>query len=316
MDRLDFIIKANSRDSEFSYAEMSSLDINVKDNQAISLYPSVDIELFNYNLISDGSSVGSFFQTSPDSEIDFYTGRNTRSTNQTVYTITHPNSGATDGLVITSSAGSYSSNGNYHMEYLFNGITDSTSASTYWLTNSSGNQTLTFDFSSTSIDKIKKIRVVPYTRSDARSNYWLEKSTDNSTWVSINDSDGTAIGTSASPFDTSSFVLGDKVTHFTDGVAGTDVTTYPYIRFNLTRQGNYGVTLHEIEMVSTSGVVVGGSSTESITFNSSFDSEKAPYIAEEKIIFMSVGDESIRYQEDFITAPGSGGGSADPESWG
>lgn len=314
MTSLDFVL-TGSKDSESTYSLMSSLDMYINSKEKGFFYADAySLQLSNFNLAADGTSLnGGFLKTGPDSEIDFYTGRNSNSSGMTVYTITSSGN-ETDGLVITSSAGSYPNGSNYYnMEYLFNGV-ETGGPDTYWLTSSSGNQTLTFDFSSTSISAVKKIRVVPWTRGDARSNYWLEKSADNTTWVSLNDSDGTAIGTSGSPIDTSSYVAGDKVIHFVEDTGGVLLSNYPYIRFNLTQEGSYGVTLHQIEMLSAEGSVLGVTNTEIVTYKNVYDSDYAKGINVEENVFITASDESIRYEENLITPPGSGG-AANPESW-
>ena len=152
---------------------------------------------------------------------------------QTVYT-------APNGVVVTSSAATYNSNGYYYMEYLFNGtiITSQQSRTggtgyDYWLTSSGGNQTLTFDFSAlpTNVyERIRKIVVYPRTRTDASSNYRIFVSNDGSNyteivpWVTTNTS---------TPF-------GTAFEHEIGAGA-------KFIRFELTRNGRWGVTLDEIE---------------------------------------------------------------------
>ena len=149
--------------------------------------------------------------------------------NQRVYT-------APNGVVVTSSANTYNTPYNYyHMEYLFNGsIADANNQATrYWMTDSSGNQTLTFDFIAIGPSVYKNIRrivVYPRTRNDATSNYRILVSSDGSSytqivpWVTVN----------------TSMPYGTAVTH--DIEEG-----YRFIRFELTRNGSFGVSLDEIE---------------------------------------------------------------------
>jgi hypothetical protein len=146
-----------------------------------------------------------------------------------------------DGLVITSSANSYSNPSAYFIEYLFDGSNGSNATTTYWLTNSTGDQTLTFDFSSTTLVRMDKMVVYPRTRTDASSNWTMQYSADNSTWLNLSDTDGVISETS----DTSTNYGTDYIHIFDPPV---NLQTYPYVRFTLTRNASYGVTLNEIEV--------------------------------------------------------------------
>ena len=137
---------------------------------------------------------------------------------------------APNGVIVTSSAPVYTSSNVYYMEYLFNETYSSGNADTYWLTNSTGNQTLTFDFGSLGSIIINKIKVYPKTRTDASSNYRILVSNDNITYTEvvpwIINSTSDAYGT----------------------VREHNVSiNQRYIRFELTKNGSWGVTLNEIE---------------------------------------------------------------------
>lgn len=146
-----------------------------------------------------------------------------------------------DGLVITSSAASYNNGTSYWIQYLFDGSNSSNTTTTYWLTNSTGDQTLVFDFSSTTAVRLDKMVVYPRTRNDASSNWTMQYSSDNSAWYNLSDENGVISETSST-----STPYGTAYTHiFSPSV---NLQTYPYVRFTLTKNSNWGVTLNEIEV--------------------------------------------------------------------
>jgi Concanavalin A-like lectin/glucanases superfamily/Glycine rich protein len=145
-------------------------------------------------------------------------------TGQTVYT-------APNGVTVTSSNPVWDNSNYYYMGYMFEDYVALTDEAThYWLTNSSGNTTLTFDFNSLDTPKMSKIAVYPRTRNDASSNYRILGSNDGNGWEElvpwIDTSTSTPYGTRHS-YDIN--------------------TTYRYYRFELTRNGSWGATLGEIE---------------------------------------------------------------------
>jgi len=118
------------------------------------------------------------------------------------------------------------------MEYLFDNSLDAKSGSTgapptsYWLTSSTGNQTLTFDFLNKA--RISLIKVYPKARDTDYSQYRVLVSDDKSTWTQL------------SPWTTGKldYLLAHE--HYLD-------IFNRYIRFELTREGGWGVLLSEIE---------------------------------------------------------------------
>lgn len=166
----------------------------------------------------DTTSIGILSAATPP-KIDLSGGNNDRST---VYTT--PN-----GITVTSSAPTWVNSSLYYLAYLFDGSTDQSSGSTYWLTNSSGDQTLIFEFPDNY--QIRQISVYPRTRSDASSNYSIEVSDDGITYTEIVP---TVVNSTSTPFGT-------------ERVHDNLNVTEKFIRFNITRNGNYGVTLNEIE---------------------------------------------------------------------
>ncbi|WP_187422240.1 discoidin domain-containing protein [Neomoorella thermoacetica] len=158
---------------------------------------------------------------------------------QTVYT-------APNGVVVTSSVPVYTTSSNsafYYMSYLFDGtITQaSTQYTTYWLTDSSGNQTLTFDFGTLGNPGIGGIVVYPRTRDDASSNYRILVSDDDVNYTEIvpwvvNTHDA------ATPY-------GTRRKHEVN-------ISSRYVRFELTSNGPY-TTLSEIEFYTGTGTDVG-----------------------------------------------------------
>lgn len=139
---------------------------------------------------------------------------------------------ADNGIVVTSSAPTYNNSNNYYLEYLFNGDNSTQSGTTYWLTSSNGNQTLTFDLTNSDISLVQNILVYPRARNDASSNYSITTSSDGSNYTEVVP---LVVNSTSSP---------------NYGVAREHLDleiTDPYIRFNLTRNNSYGVILHEIE---------------------------------------------------------------------
>jgi len=67
-------------------------------------------------------------------------------------------------------------------------------------------------------------------------------------------------------------------------------------------------------MLSAEGSVLGVTNTEIVTYKNVYDSDYATGINVEENMFITASDESIRYEENLITPPGSGG-AANPESW-
>ena len=142
------------------------------------------------------------------------------------YVYTAPN-----GITATSSAPTYSSGSNYIMSYLFNDTPDGSATTQYWLTNSAGNQTLVFDFDAYTIDgSIAQISVYPMTRTDASSSYSIDVSDDGTTWTEV-----------------VPFVANGTLAYGTERKHENLSITQRYVRFNLTRNGSWGVTLNEIE---------------------------------------------------------------------
>ncbi|MFH1725585.1 MAG: discoidin domain-containing protein, partial [Elusimicrobiota bacterium] len=145
---------------------------------------------------------------------------------QTLYT-------APDGTTAESSAPTWSHDTNYYMEYLFSGGYEN-SPQQYWLANAEGDQTLAFAFPSTR--DIGWIRVYPFSRVDARSNYKIEVSLDGQSWTEASggfiDTAGTGEG------------------QYIDTRVAASVR---FVRFTLTREKDLGVTINEIEFHESDG---------------------------------------------------------------
>lgn len=173
---------------------------------------------------------------SDERKLNLYAGTGGRS-GQKVYT-------APNGVIVTSSAPTYSNGTYYYMEYLFDGMSDS-DANHYWLTGSSGTQTLVFDFGAIqSLYDVTRLRVAPRIRTDASSNYRIFGSKDNVNWTLVSDWVTT---TNSSP------AFGTFYEHLLND-------HYRYIKFELTQNGSWGVGLNEIEVyVGASGSAILGS---------------------------------------------------------
>ena len=185
-------------------------------------------------LLNSTGSVATYNSPGSGALVDM-TSSNSSSAGQTVYT-------ADNGVVVTSSAGSYNNSNNYYMEYMFTGDTTSTAGTEYWLTSSSGNQTLTFNFTGSSISYIDKFRIYPKARTDSFSDIGaIETSSDGSTWTQVYGDQNLS----------SSIAFG---TYYDYSLTTTD----QYVRITLQRTGNWGVCLHEIEIYSAANVPAAG----------------------------------------------------------
>ncbi|GAA0376598.1 discoidin domain-containing protein [Caldalkalibacillus horti] len=145
---------------------------------------------------------------------------------------------AANGVVVTSSANTYSSGSNYYLAYLFN-RSYGTSNTQYWMTGSSGNQSLTFDLRSVSGFHTKKIRIYPYSRTNASSNYRIDVSRDGHEWEQITGWINNHHSTNNSNYIPSGQYREHDVDSYLD---------IRFIRLTLTRNGSYGVALNEIEL--------------------------------------------------------------------
>lgn len=102
------------------------------------------------------------------------------SAGQTVYT-------ASNGVTVTSSAVTYTNQNFYNIGYLFNGDTTSTAHNSYWLTNSSGDQTLTINFGNwTNLASINIASKTYASAADRRSDYSIDVfEKDGNKWMNI-----------------------------------------------------------------------------------------------------------------------------------
>lgn len=140
---------------------------------------------------------------------------------------------------ITSSAPVYTNGSLYYMPYLFD-HTYSGSYS-YWLTSSSANQTLTIALNQNYYMDYIRVYPVAYVNnpsSDRKSNYQVEISANGSTYTNI----------TGGFVNTASDALGTFRDHNVD-------LTIRYIRFTLTQEASWGVTLNEIELYVDSNPV-------------------------------------------------------------
>ncbi|GAA0381409.1 LamG-like jellyroll fold domain-containing protein [Bacillus horti] len=152
----------------------------------------------------------------------------------TVYT-------AVNGVVVTSSDPTYVNSTYYYLAYLFN-RSYGTTASQYWMT-TTGNSTRTLTFNlSTVMDEfyLTRLRIFPYSRSDTSSNYRISVSENGVNWTSI-----------------TGWVMNhhtpSNANYIPPGISREHDINVPFqvrfIRFELTRQGTWGATLNEIELI-------------------------------------------------------------------
>jgi len=210
-----------------------TLTIDVDGYPAWSLQGTTNFLLGNFLLNSTGA-VSTYNNPGSGAVVDM-TSSNSSSAGQTVYT-------ADNGVVVTSSAGSYNNSSNYYMKYMFDGDTTSTAGTTYWLTSSSGTQTLTFNFTGSSISYIDKFRIYPKARTDSFSDIGaIETSSDGSTWTQVYGDQNLS----------SSIAFG---TYYDYSLTTTD----QYVRITLQQSGSWGVCLHEVEIYSATSVPAAG----------------------------------------------------------
>ena len=210
-----------------------TLTIDVDGYPAWSL-PGTTTFLLGDFLLNSTGGVSTYNSPGSGALVDM-TSSNSSSAGQTVYT-------ADNGVVVTSSAGSYNNSNNYYMEYMFDGDTTSTAGTTYWLTSSSGNQTLTFNFTGSSISYIDKFRIYPKARTDSFSDIGaIETSSDGSTWTQVYGDQNLS----------SSIAFG---TYYDYSLTTSD----QYVRITLQQSGNWGVCLHEVEIYSSTNVPAAG----------------------------------------------------------
>jgi archaellin len=164
-------------------------------------------------------------------ELKFYTGCNEKGNlTATRYSLSGGSGGsggqyvytAPDGTTVTSTAPTYNSGSNYWIEYLFDDEERYDITTDYWLTNSNGNQNLTFDFGE--IKNFDSVYINAESRPESWSDYKLYNSLDGISWTNF--------------------------TGFIDStVYGKNIIAFPdtrYFRIELTRENIYGVTLNEI----------------------------------------------------------------------
>lgn len=210
-----------------------TLTIDVDGYPGWSLQGTTNFLLGDFLLNSTGA-VSTYNSPGSGALVDM-TSSNSSSAGQTVYT-------ADNGVVVTSSAGSYNNGSNYYMKYMFDGDTTSTAGTTYWLTSSSGTQTLTFNFTGSSISYIDKFRIYPKARTDSFSDIGaIETSSDGSTWTQVYGDQNLS----------SSIAFG---TYYDYSLTTTD----QYVRITLQQSGNWGVCLHEVEIYSATNVPAAG----------------------------------------------------------
>ena len=210
-----------------------TLTIDVDGYPAWSLQGTTTFLLGNFLLNSTGATA-TYNSPGAGALLDM-TSSNSGSAGQTVYT-------ADNGVVVTSTAGSYNNSTYYYMAYMFNGDTTSTANDAYWLTSSSGTQTLTFNFTGSSVSYIDKFRIYPKARTDSFSDIGaIETSSDGSTWTQVYGDQNLS----------SSIAFG---TYYDYSLTTTD----QYVRITLQQTGSYGVCLHEIEVYTSTDVPAAG----------------------------------------------------------
>lgn len=146
---------------------------------------------------------------------------------QAVYT-------APNGITVTSSRVVYTNSNYYYMRYLFDGITNSSAATSYWLTNG-GPATLDFDFNSIlgAINSIDRFIIYPRCRDDSISDYRILVSNNKTTWTEV-------VSRVSNTY--ANCPYGTIREH---GIKGH----FRYVRIELYQSGNWGVLLNEIKVV-------------------------------------------------------------------
>lgn len=140
-----------------------------------------------------------------------------------------------NGVVVTTSMNQYSNGSYYYLTYLFNNSFQA-DARHYWLGSGGSGGYLYMDVSMLT-RPITVMRIFPYTRNDSSSNYRIEISTDNVNWTH-------ATGLINNHHNTS------NANYIAPGVYREHELPFSpkYIRIYLTYQGNWGVSLNEIQL--------------------------------------------------------------------
>lgn len=168
-------------------------------------------------------------------KLDLSKGTGGRS-GQRVYT-------APSGVVVTSSAPTYSNSYYYYMEYLFS-ATNAANAADYWLTSGGSPVTLTFDLRALTRRErsIRQIDIYPKTRSDSISDYVVSISEDGRTYENVT---GNIINT----YSNTAYGVPNKHQIDTD----KDIQ---FIRITLAQKGSWGVTLGKVDLFYNRRVTV------------------------------------------------------------
>jgi hypothetical protein len=136
---------------------------------------------------------------------------------------------APNGTVVTSSDGSYDLS-SYKLSHLFDGIATG-AIPTYWLSASAATGNLTFNFTNSTVTYLGTIQIFPRSRDDTfTSIVSVQISEDGINWTTL---PNTSISV------TSSTAYGSSQTF-------TLNTTNTYVRINLSKSGNWGLSMAEV----------------------------------------------------------------------
>jgi hypothetical protein len=136
------------------------------------------------------------------------------------------------GISVRSSAPVYSNGPNHSMSSLFTGTPTSTLHTDYWLTHSTGAQSLVFDFESPIRVALIRVCATPFPNANYRSNYR----------IAVTSVTGNTYAVTEGFVNTTGDVLGHFHVHAVrkEGIIE--------IHFELTQEGSCGVSLKEIEI--------------------------------------------------------------------
>ena len=221
---LSQIPNPRSSDPYVSINFINGLEFNESGSR---MYVSNGAAIYEYNLVIPFSLENVQYIGTRDTS-DLIPGKPTTlsggsggGSNTTTYT-------TSDNIVVTSSEPTYP-NTAYNIQFMFN----NTPSGQYWLTNGGNSGSLTFNFTGSDIEFISHFIIYPRARDDTFSNITsIQRSSNGINWTTVFGNQNLSIGN----------------TGYGVGYTYDLSTNEKYIRINLQRSGNWGLSLNEIQV--------------------------------------------------------------------
>lgn len=311
MSQLDFRIKdykpkvGLSYDSDYAYSDFNSLTINVLDKTSPVFHTDYNVELTKFGILPDGTDHSSHATLGADLTegglYGLFVSGSYRSTLSQGNFVSLPMSSPTLYTSI-----SYGSRGdNYSFMAIGYFFPPTTGTYTFYTSSDDGSGAWIGDIASAASGRTTGNAIVNNDMGSGHGNQERSGS------ISLEAGRGYPIrivheeGTG-----------GDNLTFSWAGPSiskTTDLSSYFYY------PGNYNFyDSDEVVQYQSFGQVIkvglDSDATLTNTLSTVLDSDRAPSLYKEEEIFLTVKDSTLKYEENQLTAPGSGG-SADPESW-